>query len=109
MSKELTKAGLILKNYRDLDHDGLREQARKLGISPSYLCDISYGNRNMTPKVLQQVKVAYKYRCAGNDLSVLASACFDEELIHRYKLRTHKTDNDNVVLDLIYIFSGIVV
>ena len=102
---ELSDAGLILKKLRDAEGFSLRRQAIKLDIGASYLCDISYGNRRMTVPVLQKIVKAYKYQ-VKDDFYTLASGCYDKNLIDRYKLRNHISDNTQAVKDLIFVMTG---
>lgn len=104
--KEYNTAGKILERYRKEDKCGIRAQARKLGIGAPYLCDISHGNRGMTVNVLKKIVTVYKYKCVGEDFLTLARACYDEELIRRYKVRNHITDDTQAIRDLIYVMTG---
>lgn len=52
--KEFTEVGKILEAYRKSDGMSLRSQASKIGLSFSYLSDISHGNRSMTVSVLKR-------------------------------------------------------
>lgn len=103
---EYTPSGNVLLKYRKEDKCSIRKQAEKINIGPSYLCDISRGNRDMTVPVLKKIVKAYKYRCVGDDFFTLASACYDSEMLRRYKTRTHTTDNIQAIKDLIFITTG---
>lgn len=104
--KEYTDVGKILESYRKQDNISLRTQALKIGLSFSYLCDISYGNRGMTVPVLKKIVTYYKYRCVGKEFIILATACFDSEIFRRYKIRTHNVDDNIAIRDLIFILTG---
>lgn len=107
MSKEYNEVGKILERYRKETKCGVRAQARLLGFGAPYLCDISHGNRNMTVSVLSSIMKVYKYKCVGEDFLTLANACYDSELIRRYKVRNHITDDTQAIRDLIYVMSGV--
>lgn len=104
--KELTEVGKILEAYRSSDKMSLRTQASKIGLSFSYLSDISHGNRNLTVPVLKRIVAYYKYRCVGKDFITLATSCFDTEVFRRYKIRTHSVDDNVAIRDLIFILTG---
>lgn len=104
--RELTEVGKILEAYRKSDEISLRTQASKIGLSFSYLSDISHGNRGMTVPVLKKIVTCYKYRCVGKDFITLATACFDSEVFRRYKIRTHNVDDNVAIRDLIFILTG---
>lgn len=103
---EYTECGKILLKYREEDKISIRKQAQLIDISASYLCDISMGHRGMTVPVLKNIVKAYKYRCVGEDFLTLASSCYDGEMIRRYKIRNHVTDDVKAIKDLIFIITG---
>lgn len=106
MDNVLSPVGVILKKYRDLDKIGLRKQAEFLGISPSYLCDIQYGRRNLTVDVFIKIYSKYKYKCSSNDFIQLGYTVFTEDVITRYRVRSNNKETFYAIKDYIYITTG---
>lgn len=107
MKKDLSPVGVILKKFRDKDGIGLRKQAEMLEISPSYLCDIQFGRRNLTIEVLVKISNKYKYACTREDFISLGYEVFSEDVVTRYRTRSQNKDAFFAIKDLVYIKTGI--
>lgn len=52
--------GLALRTMRKKDQLSLREIARRMSITPAYLCDLERGNRNWTDDLCKRFQKALK-------------------------------------------------
>lgn len=98
--------GELLEKYRKQDNISLRQQAAKLEISPSYLCDIIKGNRNLTYEVFKKIIKSYKYRCVGEDFVKLGLLLNSPDVFNRFKRVSGFTEDEKAMKQFIYIITG---
>lgn len=107
MDNVLSPSGEILNRYKNEDKMSMRNQARKLGVSASFLCDIYYGNRKVSHTLFKTILEKYKYKCVGSDLVVIGTNVIGSDVLYRYKTRNHGVDDEKAIKDLIYINYGV--
>lgn len=102
----LSKTGTILNHYREQQLISMREQARKLEVSISFLSDLYHGNRNLSVRTLKKIYKEYKYNITKEDLITLGCEVVGEDTFLRYKQQFKDQDDSTAIRRLIYIVSG---
>lgn len=102
---ELPITGIILSRLRKELDQTVRGQAAALGIAPSYLVDIQYGNRELSYNVFKKIIETYKGHLTTDDVTNLGIQLNSPDVYQRFSEVTGLSGFESINT-FIYIVTG---